>query len=151
MLRADVAARWWLFDGAAVSAFFVVIIVALTVLLALRYMLLTRRSLCHPPLLFWPRPHGGHGLVRCPALHQHWHPCEPLPGTCSLTDDCLLDSLQSSFFRHCIFIIPVCGHFATAVCVPCLALLRMASAIPKLCKVLEDTAVSLMFKCIVER
>ena len=61
------AGRWWLFDGAAVSAFFVVIIVALTVLLALRYMLLTRRSLCHPRSSF------GRGLMVATGLFAALH------------------------------------------------------------------------------
>ena len=59
--------RWWLFDGAAVSAFFVVIIVALTVLLALRYMLLTRRSLSHPRSAF------GRGLMIATGLFAALH------------------------------------------------------------------------------
>ena len=67
VLRGDWAGRWWLFDGAAVSAFFVVIIVALTVLLALRYMLLTRRSLCHPRSSF------GRGLMVATGLFAALH------------------------------------------------------------------------------
>ena len=67
VLRADCVGRWWLFDGAAVSAFFVVIIVALTVLLALRYMLLTRRSLCHPRSSF------GRGLMVATGLFAALH------------------------------------------------------------------------------
>ncbi|CAL5226776.1 g9633 [Coccomyxa viridis] len=63
----DSDAWWWLFDGAAVSAFFVVIIVALTVLLALRYMLLTRRSLCHPRSSF------GRGLMVATGLFAALH------------------------------------------------------------------------------
>ncbi|CAK0786335.1 hypothetical protein CVIRNUC_009548 [Coccomyxa viridis] len=63
----DANAWWWLFDGAAVSAFFVVIIVALTVLLALRYMLLTRRSLSHPRSAF------GRGLMIATGLFAALH------------------------------------------------------------------------------
>ena len=65
--RAENGCRWWLFDGAAVSAFFVVIIVALTVLLALRYMLLTRRSLSHPRSAF------GRGLMVATGLFAALH------------------------------------------------------------------------------
>ena len=64
---AENGCRWWLFDGAAVSAFFVVIIVALTVLLALRYMLLTRRSLSHPRSAF------GRGLMIATGLFAALH------------------------------------------------------------------------------
>jgi len=63
----QVSRRWWLFDGAAVSAFFVVIIVALTVLVALRYMILTRRSLCHPRSSF------GRGLMVATGLFAALH------------------------------------------------------------------------------
>ena len=84
VLRADLIGRWWLFDGAAVSAFFVVIIVALTVLLALRYMLLTRRSLCHPRSSF------GRGLMVATGLFAALHfvnigtHVSPLSDTCSV-------------------------------------------------------------------
>lgn len=103
VLRSDWPGRWWLFDGAAVSAFFVVIIVALTVLLALRYMLLTRRSLCHPRSSF------GRGLMVATGLFAalHFvnvgtHVRRSRSGTCLLKELCPCCALRSSPYGYCI-------------------------------------------------
>ena len=142
VMRSDWPGRWWLFDGAAVSAFFVVIIVALTVLLALRYMLLTRRSLCHPRSSF------GRGLMVATGLFAalHFinvgtHVRRSRSGTCSpegalpllrfaralltgilhlLRHRCRLFSTQSCFAAYCLKQPCV----TCAICYPCKTLAK---------------------------
>ncbi|BDA49269.1 hypothetical protein COCOBI_13-3800 [Coccomyxa sp. Obi] len=57
----------WLFDGAAVNAFFALILVVLSVAFAIRYMIFSRRALSHP------RSSYGKGIMVATSLFAALH------------------------------------------------------------------------------